>query len=90
MADLSPLESKSKRYDGTRSAAKSGATRPSWRGGRVVEGARLESEFTLTGNVGSNPTFSDSNRQVADLSFINENIIDAMVLGAKRRGVVAH
>ena len=28
------------------------------RGGRVAEGARLESVFTLTGNVGSNPTLS--------------------------------
>ena len=27
-----------------------------WKGGRVAEGARLESVFTLTGNVGSNPT----------------------------------
>ena len=29
-----------------------------WRGGRVVEGARLESVCTLTGTVGSNPTLS--------------------------------
>jgi hypothetical protein len=29
-----------------------------WRDGRVAEGARLESVFTLTGNVGSNPTLS--------------------------------
>ena len=29
-----------------------------WRGDRVVEGARLESECTLTGTVGSNPTLS--------------------------------
>lgn len=26
-----------------------------WKGGRVVEGARLESVFTLAGNKGSNP-----------------------------------
>src|SRR5438552_13999220 len=31
-----------------------------WRDGRVAEGARLESVFTLTGNVGSNPTLSAS------------------------------
>ena len=29
-----------------------------WRGGRAVEGARLESVCTLTGTVGSNPTLS--------------------------------
>jgi hypothetical protein len=29
-----------------------------WRDGRVAEGARLESVYTLTGIVGSNPTFS--------------------------------
>ncbi len=29
-----------------------------WRGGRVVESARLESVFTLTGNEGSNPSLS--------------------------------
>ena len=29
-----------------------------WKGGRVAEGARLESVFTLTRNVGSNPTLS--------------------------------
>lgn len=27
-----------------------------WRGGRVVEGARLESVFGVTADVGSNPT----------------------------------
>ena len=29
-----------------------------WRGDRVVEGTRLESERALTGTVGSNPTLS--------------------------------
>ena len=29
-----------------------------WRDGRVAEGARLESVYTLTGIVGSNPTLS--------------------------------
>src|SRR5882724_11897910 len=29
-----------------------------WRDGRVAEGARLESVFTLTGNLGSNPSLS--------------------------------
>ncbi len=29
-----------------------------WRGGRVAEGARLESVFILTGNGGSNPPLS--------------------------------
>jgi hypothetical protein len=29
-----------------------------WTGGRVAEGARLESVFALTRNVGSNPTLS--------------------------------
>ncbi len=29
-----------------------------WKGGRVVEGARLESEYTLTGIAGSNPALS--------------------------------
>ena len=32
-----------------------------WKGGRVAEGARLESVFTLTRNVGSNPTLSARN-----------------------------
>jgi hypothetical protein len=31
-----------------------------WRGGRVAEGARLESVFTGNRNVGSNPTLSAS------------------------------
>ena len=29
-----------------------------WKGGRAVEGARLESEYTLTGIAGSNPALS--------------------------------
>ena len=33
-----------------------GPLRAVWRGGRVAEGARLESVFTGNRNVGSNPT----------------------------------
>jgi hypothetical protein len=44
---------------------------PIWRGGRVAEGARLESVFTGNRNVGSNPTPS-ANVQINYLTYIIE------------------
>ncbi len=37
------------------------------RGGRVVEGARLESVYAVKGIVGSNPTLSASNYDIIHL-----------------------
>jgi hypothetical protein len=41
------------------------------RDGRVAEGARLESVYTLTGIVGSNPTLSASNLPSHDSSLLS-------------------
>jgi hypothetical protein len=51
------------------------------RDGRVAEGARLESEYTLTGIVGSNPTLSASLFAFNNLSVIHTVVHKEFLLG---------